>query len=191
MCRFGGCSRGCRQLKLFADVLTLRRGFCSMPAKLVPPYRYLRHASQIQPIIFVQAAPPISAHALESLFAGEARTSNIYLQRRLIIDQTLAPRRFPLIWRYFFPFPSSTLPSPIYFNLSAQTLLLWRDVAVPLQDYATLSSAAIRLHPLCMPTIPLDFVFDQPRQPASFFPSQRRSPIAFTPRPPCRLRAQR
>jgi hypothetical protein len=84
-----------------------------MPAKLVPPYRYLRHASQIQPIIFVQAAPPISAHALESLFAGVTRTSNIYLQRRLIIDQTLAPRLLPLIWRYFFPFPSSTLPSPI------------------------------------------------------------------------------
>jgi hypothetical protein len=75
----GGRSRGSRHLKLSADALTLKRGFCSMPAKLAPLYRYLHHASQIQPIIFVQAAPPISAHALESLFAGMTRISNLHL----------------------------------------------------------------------------------------------------------------
>ena len=66
-------------------------------------------------------------------------------------------------------FPLPLLHSAIadFCDLSAQTLLLWRDVAVPLQDYATLSSAAIRCHPLIKPSNALEAAVDRPRQPAS------------------------
>jgi hypothetical protein len=108
--------------------------------------------------LLAQAASPISADALATLFAGAACAARVSLScRSIFADIGISPAPADLaVFLHLHVF----IACCDSFMHVAQALLQWRDAALPLQDYVTLPSSAIRLRSRSCRMDSLIFVMD-------------------------------